>query len=253
MIIAARQGLGVSGAKDDGMVKFAMNANGTAGNNFTCNFATFEQSTSFTFSFWFKPNADPIHGAIVNLTGVTSLGNGVGVAVGYGSNGSNLISNGHYAVVLYNSLSWRGGYYVSSYSGWHHYAYVMVAGASQGTQYGSSKRSFQTMQYIDGSQVKSYGSQAMLTDLNKLFVLGLVDGGEARWVNGQVTRLCMRMNKALTATEVADEFSAGFKVPDFNSVTHYWDGQLTGDGKVKDCVGSWHLDINGNASVVALQ
>ena len=247
MLIAMRNAM-MAGKR----LRYAMNSPGDAGSNFTCSFDKLTQDTDMTVSFWFKPNANQIHGAIVHASGITTSGNGTGFALGYGSGSSNMEHDGRYANVLYNTMSWRGGYYMASYSSWHHYACVMTAGSYQGIQHGSSCRNFTAVLYIDGVSVKNFGSYRMLNDLSKLYVLGLTDANDFRWVNGQVTRLCLRLGRALTATEIADEFVAGFNAPDMADLSHYWDGTENRDGKVEDHVGDWHLDINGNASVVAL-
>lgn len=246
MIVAAKQGLGVS-AGGGVETPFAMNATGNTGSNFTCEFTSFDQTTSHTISFWFSPNANTIHGAIVNYTGYDVSNHGTGVSLGYGSGTNNMESNGSYCVVLYNTIAWKGGYNVRSYTGWHHYAFVFNAGTTSG-----ETTAFSVDQYFDGVKVKTYSSSNMFHFRSKLYILGLIDGGSNRQVNGKSTCISIRQY-AMTSSQVAAEYANGMTKPDLTSVAHYWDGNLTSDGKVKDYVGDWNLTINGDASVVALQ
>ena len=235
-------------AGPDGAVRFAMNATGNRGSNFDCSFSSFMQTTPYSVSFWFRPNASSVHGAMFNYTGL--YGNsGTGVAVGFGSNANNLQYNGNYLVLLYNTLAWVGGVSIPSFSGWHHYATVFEAGGSLGS---NDRISLPCKQYFDGVLVKSYNARDQLATRNIMQVLGFTDGNDVRHINGQLTRLCMRLSKALTASEVAAEFAEGFKAPDLSGLDHYWDGTVKG-GFVHDHVGGWHLSINGDASVVSLE
>jgi hypothetical protein len=179
---------------EDNTIKQAMNATGANGSNFTCSFTSFYQNSDFTISFWFKPNVQPMHGAVCNFSG-PSQPSGTGVAFGFGDSSTNMETDGYYNNVLFNTISWRGGYYMSSYSGWHHYTYVLTAGT--GSNY---RMNYAVKQYIDGAFVKSYANNNMYNKMETVDVLGSIDNYSSikRYCNGQITRFCMRLSTSMT-------------------------------------------------------
>ena len=186
-----------------------------------------------TFSAWVKAASSPTKGAFVKIGRKQTypggvIQNGSGIGVGFGSTRFDPNYTGSNLVALAESIAWKNSSAQSGIASWHHWAFVLNGLSFSAYKDGVSifSTSFTNLYHYAPCDISIGGCRG-----------GNANGDSNRFLACNMTR-CAMWNRALSASEVAQDYADGKNAPTTTSgLQHFWP-MSSADSYLTDAVGS---------------